>query len=461
MQRIKINAIDFWKGASTNDFLPTGGFSNFDKGHNLYKTKGLLYPQPSETDVAALSDDGLVASGINHALSKLFCGVVADGGDGYFYTFASDGTPTLASTDTGRDYSSYASDLIFYNDTFFITSKTDIASLTSTFGTPDYDWWTTVAGGTGFTSALPHQMLIFEDVLYIADNANIKSWDKTTAVDSALDLQTDFKITAFVIYNGKFYISAEKLYNAGGKNSVTSKMFIWNGTDPSYSKVIDLPEKIFTMINYNGLLLLFGPYSIYAYNGVGFTRIFDLLNTTRPVYKHRILNYKDRIYFANGDFIICYDGYKFSYFFDSANGSANIKDKTIESIGLISNDRVIMTSGSRALTLDLDDGDGTSYWRSNRYELGSSRRVKNIIIELGEDLVSGSDMEFTLIDEKGDEKTIGSMTYAGGDRIVKQFKNINKYAISFQIRVRFKTNAKSIRAITVEHESIGNPVRKP
>ena len=460
MPTLKINVNNFSKGVSTSDFLPDRGYSPADKGQNLYVKKGLLYPQPLETARGALSDDGCACIGINQDLGADVYGLVADNGDGYYYSFDASGVPTLKSTDTGRTYSSYASDLVFYKGSFHITSKTNITLIASDFTTPDYDWWTAVAGGSSLNTYLPHQMIVFDDVMYIADDNDLKSWDGSNKNNSALYLQSDYKITAIVVYQNKIYITAEKLYNASGKQAVTSKLFIWDGTSPSYEAQFDIPEKIFSMVDYNGTLLLFGVYTLFAWNGIGITPIFDLPTPNQPVYKQKIVKYKDRLYFANGDYIICYDKNIFSYVFDTSNSGGNLTGDNIESIFIEGDDNLIFTAGKNAYSLQLDSGAGAGHWLSNRYEFPENIRIKEMIVELGEDMVSGSDMEFTIINERGDEVDLGDMTYADGSRRVKQLKSLNIIALSLQVRVNFKTNAKPIRAITIFYEGVGNPVRK-
>jgi len=473
MAKITIDVNDFWRGTSRTDFLPDAGYSPVDKGHNLYVTKGLIWPQPKETDIDAISgSDGVVALGFNDSLSPDLKGVSTSGSDGYFYSFSEAGAPTLESTDTGRDYDEYKTDLVFYNDLFHVTSKTDIASLNGSFQAPDYDWWTDAingAGGSALNALYPHQMIVFNNKLYITDNNVLKSWDGSSAVNAAFTVERDYAITAITEYQKSLYIAADPIKNDRGTYaSDKSKVFVWDGvtSTTTWNNEFSSPEKIFSMINYNGKLYAFGTYSLYQWTGVKWINKFDFSNVNAPVYKQKIMKHKNRLYFADGDTIVCYDGQKLSYLFDTNNVSGNISTQIIHSLAysreINGRETAVISSNLRSVSLLLNNNDGASAYtgeskiRSNRFDFGERVVIKKMILQLGEVMdTATSEIEMSIIDHTGTEIVVGSMDYDNGDRSFKEFLNINIFALSFQVRANWKAYGKPIKSITVFYEPAG------
>ena len=105
MPSITINYQDFNKGVSVSDFLPTGGFSPKDKGHNLHATPGVLNSQPAVIDNGSCKD--IIAwtnkqGGTDADIVAL--GIDNSNDDGFIYSFSSTGVPTQKGTDNGRNY---------------------------------------------------------------------------------------------------------------------------------------------------------------------------------------------------------------------------------------------------------------------------------------------------------------------------------------------------------------------
>jgi len=467
MAKITFDFNDIWKGVSKTDFLPTGGFSPEDKGQNLYVKKGLIYPQPLEGDPEQAQQ--IVAGwAFNNDTNPDLCSVNANEGSGYVQEYDNDGDPVLKQTASVKTYGVYYTDMVNYDGNFYITSTIDVNKLPVGLGSQDEDWWSDTMVMGPLTTNVAHQLLVYNKILYIADDNDLRSYDGTTAVASALDLPSDDKICSIVEWNNKIYINTEKHFNPdGSQNMATAKMYSWDGEQPTWIDEFGVPEKFFTMFNYNGHLLCFGAYTLYEYNGVNFKPLWDL-DVSSPVYKQKVFQHKDRLYFANGRNIICFDGERFSYFFNTENAGGLLEDKDVAGIAFmekITTEMMIVSAGARSFVVPLMNNDGatantgTGYGRINRHNFYENVRVRKVYVELGEDLVTDSSMTISYFNEDGDEITIGTMTFTDDGAVRKKtFRNINSFATSVQPRWRWQVNGKPIKSITFFVEKTEHPI---
>jgi len=95
MPSFTINYQDFNKGVSLSDYLPNGGFSPKDKGHNLHALLGTLASQPTAVDNGACKDIISWANkqgGTDADIVSL--GIDTSNDDGYIYSVSSTGNLT-------------------------------------------------------------------------------------------------------------------------------------------------------------------------------------------------------------------------------------------------------------------------------------------------------------------------------------------------------------------------------
>lgn len=460
MPKIVINQEDFLRGAAENDFQNNGGYSPEDKSGNIYVKEGVLAPPPLVTTNTAAVQPIIGFAVKEGAFSAPIRGAGTVNNSGLFYTFTSEGVGTNTSVDAGRNYSSVFSDICFYGTEFFVTSKTDIAKFDGDMGTPDYDWWTDTKSGTALNAYLPHQMLVSKasgsKILYLSDENNLKSYDGTNINQAAFAIPSNYWITAIVEYQNKIYIAAEPYYNASGYNHGKSYLYVWDGSDTNYESVYQLEDRVDCMYVFQGNLLLFTSRYMGYWNGINITKLRDLDN---QVFKGMITQYADRIHIAQGKSILVYDGQRFSYLLVLANDINAIACNYASNILISSNSKVSLSYTNNA-NIDGTAKVGTGYWRSRRYFFDSNVIIRKLTIHLAETLASGSVISFGLINEKGTENSVGSMSYANDGAIrAKEFNNVNQKMLSAQLRVNFSATPKQIAMMMIEYEPIKTPIQ--
>lgn len=454
MPSITINYQDFNKGVSVSDFLPTGGFSPKDKGHNLHATPGVLNSQPAVVDNGSCKD--IIAwtnkqGGTDADIVAL--GIDTSNDDGFIYSFSSTGVPTQKGTDNGRNYKKGISDIVFFKGDYYTTSDTDIAKINGALSSIDYTWWTTTKGKTALTSGVAHHLLVFEDTLYITNGNKLISFDGTNIVEAALTIDQYYNITAFEEYQGKVYIAAQPLTgNTNGYHGL-SKLYVWDGVDVNnWLASFEVEDYISALYVYNGTLLVFNNYYCGYFNGINIIKLFDISNM---VFKGNITQFKERLYISTYRDIICYDGKKYYYFF------YNSADDAVEGIHCSKGDNFIISTNGKAYLTYLNNAGGAALWSSNRYHFSGNVRIRKVVVELATALYSGSDMAVTLSDHQAAVKSLGSIKYSDGDRgMIKEFNANNLSTYSVQVRINFIANSTGISQITIFYDGTEQPARK-
>lgn len=467
MPTIIRDAQNFILGASKSDFFSNAGYSPEDKGVNIEAIEGLLCPPPALTNRGSVGGT-ICAWGLSEgALGTALVGVNDEGG---FYTFSSLGVPTLKVTDTsGNSYSDMKTDIVFYNGDFYITSTTNIIKASWNFGTFDYSWWVATSGKTALSSVVAHQLLVFNNKLYVIDEETIYTYDSSTFTTFNSVVESTDKITAFCVFQNKIYIATEPYYNASGSYHGKGKMYVWDGvsTYPEYSYPIN--ERVDTFFAHNGSLYAFTNKSFGRWNGSEFSPLYELNSN---VYKQQITERNNKIYFVdnhqgtlglftakvhNQYSVCCYDTVtgRISHpiqYIDTTTGYEYLKP--IDGIVSYSGDKINIASVDTLFSTEVTNISGYGYFRDNRINFGKNVKIKHVTVELSEEL-SSAEMVFSFYDHLKASKSIGTMTSG----IIKEFKNINIDTYSMQLRVYFKTNAKPIKSITIEYEPTEQPTR--
>jgi len=162
------------------------------------------------------------------------------------------------------------------------------------------------------------------------------------------------------------------------------------------------------MFSYNGKLLLFFEKFVGYYNGLNIDAIWDL-NGTSPVYKGKIKQIDDVLYFIDGADIMAFDGSKFWCYY---TGSANI-----DTIWNLIGDNLDFIEGDNAYKFDLFDIDGTGKASSLPIEFPQKVAIQKIKLFLDEDMVSGDSNTIKIYDEGDTLVYTGTATFANDGAI--------------------------------------------
>ncbi|MBK8467901.1 MAG: hypothetical protein IPL32_18975 [Chloracidobacterium sp.] len=459
MPRITLDAALWFRGASTSDNLADGGFSPDDKGVSLFITEGVLKPGPRDLGVGSIFDaNGVIAWNVAKTLLSTEYGYALTANasnDGEVMALNTGGAASHTSKygpDTGRDYKAGISDVISYKSGIIWTSTADIALA------GDYDWWTATLslGALASSNEVTHRMLIYGDILYIADGRYIHSWDGTTGTYNALDLPADYNITDFCVSNNVIVISAEYFSsNTSGDRYGKSKIFTWDGFSPSWIDETDIFEHIDCLFPFGGTLYVTTKDYFGYFNG---SAIAPLRKLTSQVRRHQITGFKDRIMMIQGDSILCYGNpipgrqRFFSYPWKHEDG-------TLSSIFSFYSTQLLASRGTTSIVISnfdttSDGSDFVRYFKENRIPLGDYAYIKKFTFELDAAVASGDTLDIYYLNSNGDTNTVGSINntdHNGRREIVLDVENdFPTYTV--QPRYKWTDGSIGIRRVHIDYE---------
>ena len=231
----RIDKRDWIKGCNAYDNYPDGGALATTVGMNIFSKPGLVTVPPAlgSSVTAALPLNGVVSWGIGSGASApAVIGVLTDATNkGSFGSVApTTGAITIVgSADATRSFKLGITDTVFYSGSFYSTSETDICKNSADLATRDETWWTGTSGKAALTAGIPHPLLVYESIMYIADGRYLHKLDGVTISTQVWDAPPDHIITAMVEWNGLIYIVAEPYKNLTGSVHGLSQMFSWDG----------------------------------------------------------------------------------------------------------------------------------------------------------------------------------------------------------------------------------------
>lgn len=365
-----IDAKNFARGMASGKYAQDGFFSpEIYAGVNLTYKPGAIYGQPAATDISPTS------SGVFSATCK---GGGASAGLGYknnygvtesnkFYTY--DGSSwSLGATGGGsKQYVGGKTDMIFYKENLYTTSNTDITLATlSTYAITGVNesWWTSTKGKSSLSSVFPHPMVIFEDILWIADGQYLHKWDNTTATSQAFTLTDDQNITALGVdpSSGRMMIATTQGANASGTLPRMNKISFWDGTSSKVLRAVNVDAMVTSFHVVGGTVYIGYGKNIGYWNGSGISWLRTLSKITSYSasllpYKHRITSIENTLYVVDGSQVLAYEsvlaGYPkvFYYVYGAINGTFPIQ--------LLN---TICDFGKGNLGISHTDGSGVNYF---------------------------------------------------------------------------------------------------
>jgi hypothetical protein len=433
------------------------------------------------------------ANDSNQAVNGALClGSEYGSEDGQLYSMDKDfggaSLSLIGVKDTTRNYKLGYSDAIFYNGNYYITSITNIIKVNAAKTSVQYDWWTATVGGGGveqsaLTATVAHQMVIAYGYLYIIDGNKVHRIDSSdNVINGILELDTDFSLMAIEYHNNKIYLYADKVKNnlvdASSSDAVFAskgEIIIWDGTNIDTSTIERYPvsSPIFTMKSFNGNLYIWDAYSFGYWNGM---TIQSLRKTNGfPKYKCMITYYKDRLYWIDGsegdtylstnNRVICFNG---KLFYHCIGTGALSGGKFIDAIfrwkgsalALFANNSDENSSDGYTLGFNtlMTVTSSTTVAYSQWYNLTTISYIRKCLLELADVLVSGSEMTIAVINQKGEEKTLMTISYtADGAVRYKEVGSLVDLFTSFRFKIYFTTSGRPIKRILLTLETASSP----
>lgn len=310
-----IDGKDFARGAASGRFALDGFFAplNTSYGINLTYQPGALYGQPEETDLGVTSSGEFVATakGGGTSLSLGYHNNYGVTESAKFYNYNGGSTMTLGATGGGgKQYVKGTTDMVFYKENLFTTSSSDITLATLTtyaITAVNESWWTSTMGKGSLTSIFPHPMIIYEDILWIADGKYLHKWDGTTATSQAFTLTDDQNITALGVdpSSGRMMIASTQGANASGSHPRINKISFWDGTSSKVLRSVIVDEMVNGFHTMGGTVYVGYSRSIGYWNGSGVSWLRTLNNvngysSVNLPSKHNLTSVENTLYFVDG-----------------------------------------------------------------------------------------------------------------------------------------------------------------
>lgn len=303
LPKFRIDFREYVKGSNSFPNYPDGGFDSNYFGMNAYETPGYLTTAPTAAvATSGLSTSPVVAYGLAPASTGLGAKVMALGTNasthGILQKVSDSGAYTVMATDTARNYGRLGfCDVEYYNGAWFYTSRTDMGRSDIDLTTPVHNWWTATMLQPGLDSFSPHPLVVFSNILYIADKNFLHQLDGAVATGNVFDLPTGWVITDLAVYNNLLYISAEPYFNASGQYHGQGKIFTWDGFSPSWLNEYNVDVRIDTMFVFENVLYCFTPYFLGYFDG---RKVRYLRPLSNHVYRSMVTETLNSMVYADG-----------------------------------------------------------------------------------------------------------------------------------------------------------------
>jgi len=305
----RIDKVDWLKGSNSYDDYPEGSALYSTVGINSFSKPGLLAQAPllGSAVTASLPTKGVISWGVGSGASAPSVMAVYSNASnhGIFYTVnpTSGAMTVVGSTDSTRSYKSGITDTVFYNGSFYTTSETDICKNSADLATRDQNWWTGTSGKTALTSGIPHPLLVYESIMYIADGRYLHKLDGSTISLQVWDAPPDHIITALVEYNGLIYITAEPYKDLTGSVHGLSQMFSWDGLLESWYEQYFLDYRVNSLYVYKNKLYAWTNNFMGLWTGAELEPLFPVSN---QVFNCHITATSNSMIFADGTTLVRY-----------------------------------------------------------------------------------------------------------------------------------------------------------
>lgn len=449
METQVLNSDNFIAGAGLADYVSDAGFSPLYKGHNLFKEKGVIHPQPQRTYLgSAQTNYNFIASCIDPS----YLGNDAYLVDSYgrFYYLAPGNSLVTPQSDNGggRNYIKATTDMKVFKGSLFVTSDTNIAKLDgSNLSTLTANWWTGL-GRPSLATAVRHPMEVVEDTLYIADGAKIHTWDGSTSVYQAMQLPQSFYINALHIHpNGQYLIAfASETANASGTKQPRSKAYIISTVTLEFIKEIDLDDQVNGARLVAGILYVTYNRKLGYFTESGLTYVRDLdvdYDADQLGYSHMLGNLKGHLLVAEKRGILALGnlgkGVVAHYPVYNELEESSTGFQSINTVLAVGKEKIIwsarQTSGAHLLFLqDFNDGAPATNVKlaGNKYQYPGKRWVRKIELDFYP-LQSGDTFTVGYIDHAGTYRALRTIDYATYGAVSNYRTDLNVLGTAFQL----------------------------
>ncbi len=315
-QQIQLGANELMSGVAVSDFSTDAALSNVSSNINPFSTPGVIRVTAAAVDESTNLESNVIIASCEDATSTYAKVAVDGGGDIYGVSAAGVLTDIFAGTATTK-YVFGVSDMVAFDagstPGFNLVSLTDDVAKFTVGGSLDETWFTsTLSGSNTLIATVPHPMVVFNGLLWIANGSNLVS--VTTAgvvVPTALILEKTDVIQALHIdpATGYMMVSATRFSSA---HATSSNVYIFDAFSTLPRRTIPvIDDKITGFCSSNGTVYVGCSNRLAVWNGNGVTYLRTLKNaaigtSTDLLYKHHMTSYGNILFYADGATLMAY-----------------------------------------------------------------------------------------------------------------------------------------------------------
>lgn len=413
----RVDKSDWLKGNNAYDDYPEGGSLASTVGMNAFSKPGLLTNNPvlGSTVTGSLPPRGVISWGVGSGSSAPIVMAVYSNAsdDGSFYSVnTSTGAMTIAgSADTAKNYIPGITDTVFYNNKFYTTSDTDIMELSADLATQDNDWWTATKAQAALTTGVPHPLLVYESIMYIADGRYLHKLDGATVSTQVFDCPPDHVITSMIEWNGLIYITSEPYKNLDGTIHGLARLFSWDGLSESWYEEYFLDYRVNAMYVYKNRLFMWTNQFMGLWTG---SEIEPVRPVSNQVFKQHITATADSMFYADGTTIVRYGApyiagltKKFYKYLSSPalafGGLISVRDDNL----IVSETHATASPIYYISDINTASSSAAKTFEFNARYFKQPVKVRGIVVET-EPIASGQSVLVSYVNDNGDTKTPSS-----------------------------------------------------
>lgn len=311
--QIVLGTDQFATGTASSAYSSDGVFAPSSYGLNPFVRPGAIYQTAAETDASTNVAGEFIASSEDSQAVSAQNRIFVDNAANYYFWNGS----AISKKKTGTLTSHYIpgkTDQVSFVGNTYTTLDNDISQFNTSGSTSlDETWWTVTKSKSALDSTVPHPMLVFEGLLWVADGNNLHNIDSSLAITSnVLVLNSNERIYALGIdpSTGLMLISVQTTVNYS--DTLTTKYFVYlyDGYASKPRRKIIVDDLVTAFYPLGGVVYVGYGTSIGYFNGVGIVFLRKLLNATLAgadlPYKHHFTHIGRVLYVIDGKVILAF-----------------------------------------------------------------------------------------------------------------------------------------------------------
>lgn len=399
----------FEKSVSSSDNLADGSHSPNTDGVNLLQQPGVAYQPATITDKSTNLTGNLIA---------YTPGVAGTQGNGFFlddqgYVYSVDTSWNLTKSSqlAGTYQAVGVSDMVqIFNISgtpiILLTSTTDVALIKSDLSGGNAVFWSSTLGKGTLTGGVWHPLVVFQDILWIGDGANLHNITSASAGNAnVLSLSGNRLITALGTEptNGQMLIGAT--VNGTNNSTIAAKnsIFTYDGTSATYTREYPVDGIITGFKTVGGVTYVFyGGNKVGYWTGSGVKFLRTLKNAIFSVgadipWKQHVAAINETLYIIDGAQILAFGVtasggrpvWRYCYFnYQTGNHHLNLLCNVGDGLLGIG---VIISSAAKFETFDpvAISNLGNMTFVTNKYAFERPTFIREIYLEYADGVLSG------------------------------------------------------------------------